>query len=130
MNIKSFLTGLIITLTAQLIVSFGLLLLLPEWRIHIAFIVICIGIMAFFCFSLYKAAQIVARSTMTRLFIQLVMIAVFIKLFLCLAIVVVYKKAANPADNAFIWPFLFIYITSTIYEVVFLEKVGRQKTST
>jgi len=83
--------------------------------------------MTMFCISLYGAAQVVVRSTLTRLFIQLIMIAVFIKIFLCLALVVAYVKGFEPVDRSFVWSFLFIYITSTIYEVIFLEKVGRQK---
>jgi hypothetical protein len=127
MNPKRFLAGLGITVVVQVVVNLVLLYCIPSLKIHTAFILVSILIMALFCFSLYVAARIVVKSTLTRLFIQLVMIAVFIKLFLCLAMVVVYKKGFDTADNSFIWSFLFIYITSTIYEVVFLEKVGRQK---
>jgi len=130
MNPKRFLIGLGITVLIQLAVNLLLLYWISALRIHTTFILMTILVMMFFCLSLYTAARVVARSTFTRLFIQLVMIAVFIKIFLCLALVLAYKKAFDPINNSFIWSFLFIYITSTIYEVIFLEKVGRQKNTT
>ena len=122
--------GLGITLALQLIVNAILWWMIPALRSHTGFILVCAIGIAIFCFGLYAAARIVARSTQARLYIQLVMIAVFLKLALCLAMVVIYKRVFNPADNSFIWSFLFIYITSTIFEVIFLEKVGRQKNVT
>jgi hypothetical protein len=130
MNPKQFLRGLGITLILQLFVNGLLWLALPELRSHTPFLLVCIIGIACFCFGLYAAARIVARSTQARLYIQLVMIAVFLKLAFCLALVVIYKQVFNPSDNSFIWSFLFIYITSTIFEVIFLEKVGRQKNVT
>ncbi len=130
MNLKQFLTGISITLALQLFFNGLLWLIMPGLRMHTGFIIACIIGIAFFCLGLYAAARIVARSTQARLYIQLVMIAVFLKLAFCLALVVIYKRVFNPADNSFIWSFLFIYITSTIFEVIFLEKVGRQKNVT
>lgn len=130
MNPKRFLAGLGITVAIQLVVNLALIYGISSVRTHAAFILICVLVMALFCLSLYMAARVVVKSTLTRLYIQLVMIAVFLKLFLCLALVVVYKQGFGPMDNSFIWSFLFIYITSTIYEVIFLEKVGRQKNNT
>jgi len=127
MNPKRFLSGLGITIGLQLLVNLGLFYAVPSLKTHDAFILITIVVMALFCITIYAAARVVVKSTLTRLFIQLVMIAVFVKLALCLALVVVYKKAFNPSDISFIWSFLFIYITSTIYEVIFLDKIGRQK---
>ena len=130
MNPKRFLSGLGITIGLQLLFNLGLFYAVPLLKTHEAFIIVTIGVMALFCITIYAAARVVVKSTLTRLFIQLVMIAVFVKLALCLALVVVYKKAFNPSDISFIWSFLFIYITSTIYEVIFLDKIGRQKNNT
>ena len=122
--------GLGITLALQLIVNAILWWMIPALRSHTGFILVFALGIAIFCFGLFAAARIVSRSTQARLYIQLVMIAVFLKLALCLAMVVIYKRVFNPVDNSFIWSFLFIYITSTIFEVIFLEKVGRQKNVT
>jgi hypothetical protein len=130
MNPKKFLVGLGITVAIQLVVNLVILYWITSLRIHSTFIMVSMAVMALFCLSLYGAARVVVKSSLTRLYIQLVMIAVFLKLFLCLALVVAYKIGFDPVDNSFIWSFLFIYITSTIYEVIFLEKVGRQKNHT
>ncbi len=130
MNPNRFVNGLLITMTTQFLVCLVLLYGASAVNEHLAFILITITVMAFFCVSLYWAARIVVKNPKARLYIQLVMAAVFIKLLLGVALVVVYKKGFEPADNSFIWSFLFVYITSTIYEVIFLEKVGRQKNNT
>jgi len=106
MNPKHFFTGLGITVAIQCLLIIILLLIAPALRMHTGFIIVCM---------------------VTRLYIQLIMIAVFLKMLVCLALVVGYKKGYDPADHSFIWPFLIIYVSSTVYEVIFLEKVGRQK---
>ena len=127
MNPKQFFTGLGITVAIQCLLIFILLLIVPALRTHIGFIVVCMMTMIGFCIMMYAAARIAADSKVTRLYIQLIMIAVFLKMLVCLALVVGYKKGYDPADHSFIWPFLIIYVSSTVYEVIFLEKVGRQK---
>jgi len=127
MNPKQFIVGLGITTFIQCIINGLLIWLVISIRQHTGFILATTIAMIGFCVMMYVAARIMANSNLTRLFIQLVMIAVFLKMLVCLALVVGYKKAFDPADNMFIWPFLIIYVSSTIYEVIFLEKVGRQK---
>ena len=127
MNPKPFLAGLALTLLFQIVINLLMLRLMEPLREHTGFIFTSIVVMAVFCISLYGAARVMARSSLTRLFIQLVMIAVFLKLFVCLALIVGYKEGFDPTNTSFIWSFLLIYISSTIYEVIFLEKVGRQK---
>ncbi len=94
---------------------------------HVGFIITAMVSMVVFCCMMYLGARIIAHSKMTKLFIQLIMIAVFLKMFLCLALIVGYKNGYDPIDDSFIWPFLMIYVTTTIYEVIFLDKVGREK---
>ena len=127
MNPKAFFAGLALTVAAQVLLNALLLLLIDGLREHLSFIAISMLAMIGFCRLLYVASRIMAGSRLPRLFIQLVMIAVFIKLLVCLALIVIYKEAFHPANLSFIWSFLIIYITTTVYEVVFLEKVGRQK---
>ena len=127
MNPKQFIAGLGITSLFQIAVSLLLYWLVLPLRAHLGFIITCIGAMMLFCIMMYVAARIFAQSALTRLYIQLIMIAVFLKMLVCLALIIGYKKGFDPPDNSFIWPFLFIYLSSTIYEVIFLEKVGRQK---
>ena len=127
MRPKQFFTGLAITTIIQ--ISFCLLLIwfVSSMRAHANFIIVTIIAMLIFSILLYGAAKVYAGSTLARLYIQLIMIAVFLKMLLCLALIIGYKKGFEPTDNLFIWPFLLIYLSSTIYEVIFLERVGREK---
>lgn len=127
MNPKQFFAGLGITVASQCLLILILLFIVPLLRTHAGFILVCMMTLMGFCVMIYAAARIAADSKLTRLYIQLIMIAVFLKMLVCLALVVGYKKGFEPADHSFIWPFLIIYVSSTIYEVIFLEKVGRQK---
>jgi hypothetical protein len=127
MRPKHFFAGLAITSIVQIIICLLLMWMFDRLRAHSGFIATTIVAMIFFSITIFGAAKVYAKSSLVRLYIQLVMIAVFLKLLLCLALVIGYKKEFNPADHAFIWPFLIIYLTSTIYEVIFMERVGREK---
>lgn len=127
MSPRIFFIGLGITTILQVAVSFLLVWIIVPLKAHIGFIVVTILTLLIFCTMMYVAARILANSKLTRLYIQLIMIAVFLKMLLCLALIVGYTKEFDPPDNSFIWPFLVIYLSTTIYEVIFLEKVGRQK---
>lgn len=115
------------TTLIQVAVSLLLVWIIVPLKVHLGFIAATILALLVFCAMMYVAARILANSKLTRLYIQLIMIAVFLKMLLCLALIVGYTKEFDPPDNSFIWPFLVIYLSSTIYEVIFLEKVGRQK---
>jgi hypothetical protein len=130
MEIKSFLKGLGMLLLIQALITYLLIWIFPVIADHLGFIIASMAGLGLFCVMIYAAARIAAASSLARLFIQLVMIAVFLKMLVCLALVIGYKKGFHPTDNTFIWPFLIIYVTSTIYEVIFLEKTGRPKKKT
>ena len=130
MNPKLFLAGLGITVLVQAGLCYLLAISIQPISNHLGFVLSTIFAMVLFSLMMYVAARVAADSKLTRLYIQLVMIAVFMKMLVCLALVIGYKKGFEPADNTFVWPFLIIYVTSTIYEVIFLEKVGRQKKPT
>lgn len=127
MNLKQFLAGLAITSAAQISICLLLILLIDQIHAHTGFIGATILAMIFFSITIYAAAKGYARSNLVRLYIQLIMVAVFLKMLLCLALIIGYVKGFDPQDNHFIWPFLVIYLLSTIYEVIFLERVGREK---
>jgi hypothetical protein len=127
MNPKQFFAGLSITSIAQILLCFILIGIVPAMREHTGFIIVTIVTMLVFSVMLYGAAKIYAQSSVARLYIQLIMLAVFLKMLVCLALIVGYKKGFEPSQNHFIWPFLIIYLTSTIFEVIYLERVGREK---
>lgn len=111
----------------QIGLTWLIILINEDVKIHIGFIITAIFSMIIFCGMMYLGAAILAKSKMTKLFIQLIMIAVFLKMLVCLALIVGYKNGYDPQDDSFIWPFLMIYVTTTIYEVIFLDKLGREK---
>lgn len=129
MSPKQFFAGLAITSITEMSIIMVLIMLFAPMRAHAGFIVVTIAAMIIFCTLLYGAAKILARSSYTKLYIQLIMLAVFLKMILCVTLILGYQKGYEPADNSFIWSFLVIYLASTIYEVIFLEKVGREKQS-
>ena len=130
MSPKRFFAGLAITSIAQISIILIMIWWVPSLGAHLGFIIVTITAMILFCIMLFGAAKIYARSSFTRLYIQLIMLAVFLKMLLCLALIIGYKQGFDPTDHTFIWPFLVIYLLSTIYEVIFLEKVGREKQAT
>ena len=127
MSLKHFFAGLAITTIIQIVICVVLIIAISTIKPHANFIIVTIVAMFLFSVLLFGAAKIYARSSLARLYIQLIMMAVFLKMLLCLALIIGYKKGFEPMDNFFIWPFLLIYLTSTIYEVIFLERVGREK---
>ena len=129
MSLKHFFAGLAITSITQISIILLLMLLFVPLQQHAGFVLVTIAAMILFCTLLFGAAKVYARSTFAKLYIQLIMLAVFLKMLLCIALIIGYQKGFAPPDISFIWPFLVIYLTSTIYEVIFLEKVGREKQS-
>ena len=127
MRHKQFLAGLAITSLFQISICALLAWWIPIIRSHNAFIGITIMAMILFSLTLFGAAKMAAQSSKGGLYIQLIMIAVFLKMLLCLALIVGYKNGFEPSDHSFIWPFLIIYLASTVFEVIFLERVGREK---
>lgn len=130
MNPKRFFGGLLLTAATQLVLTFLLTLAIPGLKSHLGFILVSVFVMMLFCTMLYAAARILVASANAKHYIQLIMIAVFLKMLVCLVLIIGYKKGFAPTDHTFVWPFLIIYVTSTVYEVVFLDKVGRQNKKT
>lgn len=50
----------------------------------------------------------------------------FMKMFLLVAIVIIYKVKLSAEGTIFIWPFIGMYIIFTIFETHFLLKLARQ----
>jgi hypothetical protein len=127
MKPSKFLAGLVVMCAVQAGLIWVIIQINPAVLTHAGFMMTAMTTMVVFCCMMYLGARIMVKSKLTRLFIQLIMIAVFLKMLVCLALIVGYKNGFDPTDDLFIWPFLMIYITTTIYEVIFLEKVGREK---
>jgi len=125
MNRKRFASGLAVTLIVTSVLCTLLAWGIPQIQAHTPFLIVSIAAMVAFCISLYTLAARAARQKRGQIFIQVVMVAVFIKMVLCLVLIVGYKKLIQPADSSFLWPFLVIYVAFTIFEVIFMDRLGR-----
>jgi hypothetical protein len=80
-----------------------------------------------FSFILFKGGQSASKSKNKQLFSQFFLLATGIKMFLSLAIVLIYFLIVKPSSQYFIIPFFFVYICYTVFEVYFLTKLGNSK---
>lgn len=76
-------------------------------------------------FYLYKLMKS-ANSTNKNIFIQTVMVNIFVKMVSILMIVVIYYKIYNPKDKVIIIPFLVIYLLYSVFETYFSYKLALQ----
>ncbi len=76
-------------------------------------------------FYLYKLMK-AANSTNKNIFIQTVMVNIFVKMVSILMIVVIYYKIYNPKDKVIIIPFLVIYLLYSVFETYFSYKLALQ----
>lgn len=67
-----------------------------------------------------------ANSTNKNIFIQTVMVNIFVKMVSILMIVVIYYKIYNPKDKVIIIPFLVIYLLYSVFETYFSYKLALQ----
>lgn len=67
-----------------------------------------------------------ANSTNKNIFIQTVMVNIFVKMVSILMIVVIYYKIYNPKDKIIIIPFLVIYLLYSVFETYFSYKLALQ----
>lgn len=66
-----------------------------------------------------------AKSPNKNRLTQLIMILVFVKLFCCLFIIIIYDRLFEPRTNFYVLPFILIYIVFTVFEVNMLSKANR-----
>lgn len=127
MNSRQFLSGLLLTIGAGILLSVPFLLFLPATSSHLSFIIFSALAFAAFCVSLYIFSKAASQNKKGALFIQVVMISVFLKMLLCIALVIGYVKISNPTDKSFVGPFIGLYVVFTVFEVIFMDRLGRQK---
>lgn len=127
MHKKTFYTGLLITTGLSILLSSPFFLFLKGAEAHLPFIIFAALAFAAFCISLFRISFAASQNPKGSLFIQVVMISVFLKMLLSLALVIGYKKLCPDTDNLFIGPFIVLYVVFTVFEVIFMDRLGRQK---
>ncbi len=77
--------------------------------------------------SMYFFSAKAAVSKDKNAFTRLMMVFTFAKIALLVVFVLGYKQLFKPAGNVFMIPFVFIYFAFTIFETMFLTKLGKIK---
>jgi len=73
---------------------------------------------------MYFIGHYAAHSSNKNTFLQIVMASTFLKMFLCVGIVVVYSSIVKPETTLFVVPFLLVYIIFTIFETYVMMKLS------
>lgn len=73
----------------------------------------------------YVLGDRAAKSSNRYNFVRLVMMLIFVKMMVCVLLVVIHVKTANPESKLFVVPFLMIYLIFTTFEVITMEKLAR-----
>ncbi|MBI5914876.1 MAG: hypothetical protein HY842_05825 [Bacteroidetes bacterium] len=77
--------------------------------------------------AMYFPAAKAAFSPDKNAFTRLVMLFTFGKMFLTTALIVGYHRIFKPESNLFLIPFFFTYLVFTIFETMYMSKLGKIK---
>lgn len=109
---------------AALLIAFGFQQFLFSEN-HFPFLIFEIGLFIVSAFLVHQLAISATKSENKYVFSRLTMANTFIKLFVVVGLVVIYKEVLKPADIQFVYPFLLIYVLFTVFETKFLMKLAR-----
>ncbi|MEO1258119.1 MAG: hypothetical protein AAFZ15_04955 [Bacteroidota bacterium] len=99
--------------------------LIPALSPFIGFYLISIGFFCLLSLVMFFTSAKAAISKDKNAFTRLIMVFTMAKLFLTVIIVVVYQQIEKPDNVLFILPFFAIYIAYTIFETIFMTKLGK-----
>ena len=126
MNKQKFLFQLI-TLTLLLVVGVMGLHFMSVFISSTGFFLVSIGFFFLLSLAMFYAAAKAAISKDQNAFTRLIMVFTMVKMLLSVVLVVVYQKVAQPEDVLFVVPFFVIYIVYTVFETIFMTKLGKVK---
>ncbi len=114
----SFILSLLSVLFAQFFTTFSVYGNVTWWSLGIF---VPLSILMFF------GGQKAANSENKYVFSNLIMPFTFLKMFLSVVGLVVYKKMFHPETKFFLLPFFLVYFTFTIFETFFMVKISKPK---
>lgn len=87
------------------------------------------AIAAFFLLSylMFYLGSKAAKSSNKYTFNNIIVGNMILKMFMCVIIVMVYKQVYEVQSRAFLFPFLIIYLSYTIFETYFLTKLAKSR---
>ncbi|HFA51466.1 MAG TPA: hypothetical protein ENJ95_20830 [Bacteroidetes bacterium] len=100
---------------------------LPAFRPHTFFSLISIGFFVLLSIAMFFMAAKAAVSKDKHAFTRLIMLFTLSKMILTAVLVIVYKQVAEPKGLVFVLPFFLIYIAYTVFETMFMTKLGKIK---
>jgi hypothetical protein len=89
------------------------------WILILFFVLLSLGI--------WILGRISAKSANKSSFIGLIMMVTFIKLFLTVGIIMIYKSAVAPTNKLFVVPGLLVYLIFSIFETTTLALESNKK---
>jgi len=98
---------------------------IPLFRDSLNLSLICLVFFIALSIAVFYVSRRLSRHTNKYYMAHLIMALVFVKLFCCLLILIVYTKIFSPGNRAFIVPFIIIYLTYTIFEVIIMTKSNK-----
>lgn len=104
-----------------------LLGLLPAFAPYLVFSAVTLLAFALLSLVLYYLAVRAAVSKNKHAFTQLVMGFSFGKMLLAVLLVAIYKTYFLPPGNLFVVSFFVIYLAYTIFETIYMSKLGKIK---
>jgi hypothetical protein len=126
MRVNKFVGLLLLTITIGLGISLAFNSL-ETYKIYYNFILLSIGLFTFLSILVYFLAKMAATSNNKYLFIYLVMFNIIFKVFASFVLIIMYNKLYQPPDRMFLMPFMFIYLTFTIFETIVMAKLAKLK---
>lgn len=123
---KLYWIGLIVTLVV-LIPILTFMLQIPDLKPYLDLSVFSVGMFILMSIILYLILRRSVLRQNHRLFLSVTMVNLLAKMVLTIVILLVYQLVAHTADTKFVWPFLVIYVSFTIFETWFMSDMARKK---
>jgi biotin transporter BioY len=99
---------------------------IPAIQSHAGFSYMTTGMFVLFCVIAFILSKKAVKSANKYRFIHILLMIIMGKMFLSLVMVLAYVKLFNPTDKLFVIPFFLIYLVFTAFEIYFLEKVAKE----
>ena len=77
--------------------------------------------------AMYLLAAKAALSKDKNAFTRLIMVFTFGKMLLTVALIIAFQKLLKPDSTYYLIPFFFIYIVFTVFETIFMSRLGKIK---
>lgn len=126
MSLRSFLTQLTI-LTAIAALSIAGLHLISDTSSFYMYSWLSLGTFVVLSIVMYHLGAQAAQSMDKYAFINVAILMMIFKMFLCVAIAVTYKLKTQDASMVFVAIFLGIYVVYTIFETYFMMRLSNPK---